>query len=161
MVPHWSLSKINFDHSASSRFQITGFSRISGFFLVQTYMIEVISGICLDQIKTRFESGLGLDKIQISFLKLKTLKIRKIANSKNIRFEKLNFENFSMFSNFQFFNTLISICFEFCPDSVQTEVWYQTKIWTLKNPDSGRNLDLYRWWTTLLRSGWNFGRILS
>jgi len=86
-------------------------------------MIEVISGFCLDQIKTRFESGLGLDKIQISFLKLKTLKIRKIANSKNLRFEKLNFENFSMFSNFLFFNFLISICFEFCPDSVQTEVW--------------------------------------
>jgi len=35
-------------------------------------------------------------------------------------------------------------------DSVQTEVWYQTKIWTWKNPDSGQNLDSYRWLTTLV-----------
>ena len=44
------------------------------------------------------------------------------------------------------------IFFKSCPDPVQTRVWYQTKIWTPKNPDSGQSLDLYRWWTPLART---------
>ena len=35
------------------------------------FMSRLKSGFCLDQIKTRFESGLGLDNIQILVLKLK------------------------------------------------------------------------------------------
>ena len=45
---------------------------------LEFFLARLKSGFCLDQIKTRFESGLGLYKIQISVSKLKNLKIRKI-----------------------------------------------------------------------------------
>ena len=38
---------------------------------LEFFMSRLISGFCLDQIKTRFEPGLGLDNIQILVLKLK------------------------------------------------------------------------------------------
>ena len=47
------------------------------------------SGFCLDQIKTRFESGPGLDKIQISGLKLKIRKNLKIKKIRTFELENL------------------------------------------------------------------------
>ena len=35
---------------------------------LEFFLSRLKSGLCLDQIKTRFQSGLGLDKIQIFFL---------------------------------------------------------------------------------------------
>ena len=53
------------------------------------FLSRLISGFCLDQIKTRFESGLDLEKIKISVLKLITLKNRKfkskILNNRKIQ----------------------------------------------------------------------------
>ena len=134
---------------------------------------------------TRFESGLGLDKIQISVLKLKIWKKWKL-NSKNSKNRKIwkkwkseknenlernlkiwsiskifYFSNFQIldsiffkilnFSNFRFQFSSFSILklkFEFCPDPVQTRIWFwsgpdkiQIWVWTRKIPDSGRNLD--------------------
>ena len=83
-----------FSEQFTSELSITGTSPD----LVQSlefFLSRLISGFCLDQIKTRFESGLGLDKIQIIFLKLKKQKIlKKLKNflssysHSNINFKK-------------------------------------------------------------------------
>merc|ERR1711911_188331 len=110
----------------------------SGFFYVQIlvwYQILVWTGS-----GTRFWSGLGLDKIQISVLKLKNLKKMKIEFGKSKNFEKIenlerslkisriskifNFSNFRIFDfNFQVFQfssfSILKLKFEFCPDQVQ------------------------------------------
>ena len=57
-----------FEYSSEAELSITDTSPD----LVQSlefFMSRLKSGFCLDQIKTRFESGLGLDNIQISVLK--------------------------------------------------------------------------------------------
>ena len=40
-------------------------------------------------------------------------------------------------------------------------IWYQIKMWTWKNPDSGQNLDPYRWLTTLVMTQRLFRKLFS
>ena len=78
---------------------------------------RLLSWFCLDQIRTRFESGQGLDKIQISVLKLKFRKNQKIQKFWTFEFEKIEILNmkiriienlwnplFFKFLNFHFFD---------------------------------------------------------
>ena len=96
---------------------------------------------------------------------VKNLKIWKNEGFQNFSIFRIFKFYISMFSNFQaqtfeFFEfSILKLKSEFCPDQVQTRIWFwsgpdriQMWVWTRKNPDSGRNLDLYRWWTTLFYS---------
>ena len=85
--------------------------------------IWILSGVqTLDLIKTRFESGLNLDKIKISVLKLITLKNRKLKSKilknrkiKKIRkfeLEKIKIKNYEILRFFKFLNFQFSHQFQ-------------------------------------------------
>ena len=123
----------------------------------------------LDFLMSRLQSGLGLEKIQISVLKLKIWKTWKV-NSKNrkiwkkkrkfgkkfenmkdcknfqffefsnLRFKILNFSNFVIFSNFSNF----VIYFEFFEFSISIFNFFnfKTEIWILSRSSPDSNLVL-------------------
>ena len=61
-----------------------------------------------------------------------------------------------IFINFDFERPI-----RFCQTIRKFEVWYQTKILTWKNPDSGENLGPYRWLTTLVMTQRLFRKLFS
>ena len=126
---------------------------------------RLISGFYLDQINTRFESGLSLDKIQILVLKLKNLenwklnlKIRKFWKLRKFqKFEKLKiFEILHIFKFFDFF-LIFRFFFNFSiflnfPNSIFSFLKFfnfKTEIWILSRPSPDQNLDIKksRLWT--------------
>ena len=110
------------------------------------FLSKLISGL-ENQIRVWTGSEQNSDFIfAIEKIEKSNLKIRKIENSKFRNFEFFNSFIFSIFKYFNFFKFLIF--FEFCPDQVQTEVWYDSLTTRQKSGHKKSRL-----WDNVSRSG--------